>query len=139
MTLLGLTLALLHLSSSSICATAAVYSEARGESILGQQAVARVVFNRVRSPRWPNDVCTVVTQPHQFDGIARLHGTFPVDGRAWTVASGVVDLTASDADRVVRGCDAATYFVANGVRPSWTLKMKQVCVIDNHTFYKDSK
>jgi spore germination cell wall hydrolase CwlJ-like protein len=44
------------------CLAAAVYYEARGESLDGQAAVAQVVLNRARQPSFPKSVCGVVFQ-----------------------------------------------------------------------------
>jgi hypothetical protein len=48
------------------CLANVVYNEARNQSIEGQKAVAAVVINRSLDSRWPNDLCKVVKQPHQF-------------------------------------------------------------------------
>lgn len=48
------------------CLAFNIYHEARGESQLGQELVAQVTVNRMRSTRWPNTVCGVVRQPSQF-------------------------------------------------------------------------
>ena len=42
------------------CLAQAIYFEARAEPVRGQQAVAQVVLNRVFSPYYPKDVCSVV-------------------------------------------------------------------------------
>ena len=44
------------------CLAMNVYHEARGEPVLGQFAVAAVTMNRVKSARYPDDVCRVVYQ-----------------------------------------------------------------------------
>ena len=44
------------------CLADAVYFEARGEPLRGQEAVAQVVMNRVFSGFYPNNVCGVVYQ-----------------------------------------------------------------------------
>jgi hypothetical protein len=44
------------------CLTAAIYFEARGEPIIGQNMVAQVVLNRVESAYYPDTVCDVVYQ-----------------------------------------------------------------------------
>lgn len=49
-----------------ICLALTVYHEARGEPVLGQIAVIQVVQNRVKSNKFPNDICSVITQPGQF-------------------------------------------------------------------------
>ena len=44
------------------CLAAAVYFEAGTEPLAGQRAVAQVVLNRVRAPKFPASVCGVVFQ-----------------------------------------------------------------------------
>ncbi len=43
-----------------------VYAEARGESYVGQVAVASVILNRVKSPKFPNTISGVIYQPYAF-------------------------------------------------------------------------
>ena len=70
------------------CLTAAVYYEAGGEPLAGQQAVAQVVLNRLRHPAFPKTVCGVV-----FEGSNLSTGcqfSFTCDGaRARAVARGM--------------------------------------------------
>ena len=49
-----------------ICLATCVFYEARGESVDGQLAVAEVVLNRVRSNRYPDDICSVINQSRQY-------------------------------------------------------------------------
>ena len=51
------------LDEQTNCLATAVYFEARGESLEGQLAVARVVMNRAASGKYPPDWCSVVKQP----------------------------------------------------------------------------
>ena len=44
----------------------AVYAEARGESYMGQVAVAAVILNRVKSSKFPNTISGVIYQPYAF-------------------------------------------------------------------------
>ncbi len=44
------------------CLVRNVYHEARGQSALGQAAVAHVTLNRVKSPLYPDTVCGAVWQ-----------------------------------------------------------------------------
>lgn len=53
------------------CVALAVYYESRGESIRGQRAVAAVVMNRVRDPRFPDTPCEVLFQRSQFSFLNR--------------------------------------------------------------------
>lgn len=48
-----------------------VHAEARGESLEGQIAVAAVVVNRVKSPKFPNTIHDVIYEPGQFTPVER--------------------------------------------------------------------
>lgn len=62
------------------CLALAIYYEARGESLRGQRAVASVVMNRVRSPRFPDTPCKVIFQRGQFSFV---HRHLAPGGAAW--------------------------------------------------------
>ncbi|MDI3534227.1 MAG: hypothetical protein PWQ82_592 [Thermosediminibacterales bacterium] len=47
-----------------------VSGEARGEPYQGQVAVAAVILNRVRSPKFPATVAGVIYQPHAFESVS---------------------------------------------------------------------
>ncbi|MFO7318195.1 MAG: spore cortex-lytic enzyme [Limnochordia bacterium] len=46
-----------------------VAAEAQGEPFEGQVAVAAVILNRVRDPRFPNTLSGVIYQPHAFESV----------------------------------------------------------------------
>lgn len=48
------------------CLAMNVYHESRGEDLQGQYAVAHVTMNRVNHSYFPDDVCLVVWDDHQF-------------------------------------------------------------------------
>lgn len=48
----------------------AVHGEARGEPYLGKVAVAAVVMNRVRDPKFPNSIAGVIYQPGAFTAVS---------------------------------------------------------------------
>lgn len=55
------------LNSSDISLMAhAVYGEARGEPFVGQVAVAAVILNRLRDPKFPHSVPGIIYQPGAF-------------------------------------------------------------------------
>lgn len=56
--------------SSLACMALVIFSEARGESMAGKQAVAEVVATR--SIEWNKDVCSVIYQKGQFTGIRNV-------------------------------------------------------------------
>ena len=48
------------------CMALNMFFEARGEGKAGMIAVGHVTLNRVKSPKFPNSICSVVKQPGQF-------------------------------------------------------------------------
>lgn len=66
------------------CLALIVYYEARGEQLRGQRAVAEVVMNRTRSPRYPSTVCEVMFQHRQFSFVrGRERELTPRSGPVW--------------------------------------------------------
>ncbi|MBO0663578.1 cell wall hydrolase [Jiella sp. CQZ9-1] len=55
-----------NLGPAQECLARAMYFESNRTSEDGMLAVGTVVMNRVASPNYPNDVCSVVGQPSQF-------------------------------------------------------------------------
>jgi hypothetical protein len=122
------------------CLAQAVYYEARGESAEGQQAVAQVVLNRVRSPAFPKTVCAVV-----FQGASVGHGcqfSFACDGSmddrrepaAWRRAEAVA--THALGGFVMAQVGKATHFHASRLGPDWSLGMVRVAQVGLHVFYR---
>ena len=117
------------------CLATAVYFEARGESVEGQLAVARVVINRAVSLRYPPDICGVVKQPAQFSFVRR--GEFPAidtGSTAWARAQGIARLAMANVIPSV-GNDVLWYH-ATYVAPSWGRRLNFVEKIGQHIFYR---
>ena len=122
------------LSEQMNCLATAVYFEARGESVEGQLAVARVVMNRAASGRYPPDWCSVVKQPYQFSFVR--HGEFPkadTNCDAWRKAEAIAELAAANVVPSV-GPDVLWYH-ADYVNPSWGHRLNMVEKIGAHIFY----
>ncbi len=117
------------------CLATAVYFEARGESLEGQLAVARVVMNRAASGRYPSDWCSVVKQPWQFSFVR--NGQFPAvneGSAAWARAQGVARLAMAN---VVPSVDSdVLWYHATYVAPSWGRRLAVVQKIGLHLFYR---
>ncbi|MGZ8362378.1 MAG: cell wall hydrolase [Caulobacteraceae bacterium] len=122
------------------CLTAAVYYEAANEPDAGQQAVAQVVLNRVRSPAYPKSVCGVV-----FQGSERRTGcqfTFTCDGSlyrkpsvgGWARAKAVAEAALDG--RVAAGVSTATHYHASYVHPYWGPTLVKLGQIGAHIFYR---
>jgi spore germination cell wall hydrolase CwlJ-like protein len=123
------------LDAETNCLATAVYFEARGESLEGQLAVARVVINRASSGRYPPDWCSVVKQPAQFSFVR--HGEFPIADtscEAWRKAEAVAEIAAANIVPSV-GSDVLWYH-ADYVAPAWRHGLQQAEQIGAHIFYR---
>ena len=123
------------LDQQTNCLATAVYFEARGETVEGQLAVARVVMNRASSGRYPPDWCSVVKQPAQFSFVR--HGEFPyvdTNSYAWQKAEAVAELAA--ANIVPSVSNDVLWYHANYVAPTWRRSLVEVQQIGAHIFYR---
>jgi N-acetylmuramoyl-L-alanine amidase len=125
------------LDEQANCLATAVYFEARGESVEGQLAVARVVMNRAGSGKYPPDWCSVMKQPWQFSFVNPRTGQYPaVDtgSAAWARAQGVARLAMAN---VVPSVEPdVLWYHANYVAPSWGRRLNMVERIGAHIFYR---
>lgn len=120
------------------CLTDAVYYESRGEAVRGQQAVAQVVMNRLKNPRFPKTVCGVVFQRAS----AGCQFSFACDGSmrhardrdAWEEARRVAARALSGF--VLRDIGSATHYHTVDVSPGWGPKMLRVAQVGLHVFYR---
>lgn len=123
-----------ELDQAGLCLAKAVYFEARGESLEGQLAVAKVVLNRAASGVYPSDVCAVVTQKSQFSFIRR--GQFPrpnESSESWRKAVAIAHIARNGLARSVP--ENVLWYHANYVSPSWGRRLTQVTRIGTHIFY----
>ena len=119
--------------SVTLCGAMTIYHEARGEPLVGQVAVAHVVFNRMHRPDWPNTVCGVVMEEGQF--------TFE-----WTPPNSKRDFEASIilwegvlSSNTIDPTNGSCYYHAVNLRADKTVFFKQLeksVRIGNHQFYK---
>jgi spore germination cell wall hydrolase CwlJ-like protein len=119
-----------------------IWAEARGEGPGGMEAVACVVMNRARHPRWwGRDVVGVCRAKWQFScwnaGDPNLPKLLAVDCRdpqfrqAVEIATHAVGGLLPD---TTNGADS--YVDLRVARPGWADPAKQVAKIGNHTFYR---
>ena len=124
-----------QLDQESNCLATAVYFEARGESVDGQLAVARVVMNRAASGKYPPSWCATIKQPSQFSFVR--NGQFPAvnsNSDAWRKAEAVARLAA--ANIVPSVSTDVLWYHANYVAPSWRRNLTQAQKIGQHIFYR---
>jgi len=124
------------------CLATAIYFEARGESTLGQKAVAEVVVARTRVPGRPRTICGVV-----YEGSHRKTGcqfSFTCDGvadrvrdrDAWRQATRIAANVMRTGGKVNPVAGGATFYHADYVSPSWASRMIKVAEIGTHIFYR---
>lgn len=123
------------------CLAKAVYFEARGESVSGQRAVARVILNRVDSKAYPNTICGVVFQNHtrrnacQFSFACDGHADVVREKQAWKRAQTVARDTVEGRD-IPGSVLTATHYHATSVKPRWASKLIRLSKIGSHIFYQ---
>jgi spore germination cell wall hydrolase CwlJ-like protein len=122
------------------CLAQAIYYEARGESELGQVAVAEVVVNRARSGHFPGKFCDVI-----YEGSWRSTGcqfTFTCDGSLRNKPRGIAWAQARDiAAQVMMGVNRplthdATHYHTGEVSPVWSASLVETTRIGAHIFYR---
>lgn len=128
------------MSDSLQCLQRNIYWEARNQSITGQVLVAWTTLNRTDDPRWPNTVCDVVYQSHQFSwtiggNTGNVHA--PGEAEVWQTAGQVARATwiswVTDAHDPSGG---ATHFHTRWITPSWSHHLQVTRQEQDHVFYK---
>lgn len=116
------------LTNDEQCLAMTIYYESRGEILAGQYAVADVVLNRVESDRYPNDVCSVITQRNQFHFVPRV----PRSNEYWQRSVELArDILSND---TFRGITEGSLFFQRSPRvPPYA--NERVITIGNHSFF----
>ena len=117
------------------CMAVAIYFEARGEPIDGQMLVAKTIINRVADERWPDTVCEVVKQPHQFSFYSDGKSDTPRDAEAYATALEVAAVALSG-DHLWSG---PLYYHTLDVRPVWRHALQPIGVVGSHIFYGNTR
>jgi spore germination cell wall hydrolase CwlJ-like protein len=124
------------------CLADAVYFEARGEPLRGQQAVAQVVMNRVFSGYYPNNVCGVVYQNAgrylacQFTFACEHKNLDRIEEPDMWVQAKQIAKDTLDGKIWLPDIGHATHYHAYWVRPSWVHEMTKLYKLGVHTFYR---
>jgi spore germination cell wall hydrolase CwlJ-like protein len=123
------------------CLTRAIYYEASGEPRAGKIAVANVVINRLKDPRYPKTVCEVVYQRAVVNGVliyqfswAAFKELFQPNNKVWQESQDIAlqVLTEGQPDDIIRRTNAM-FFHSIDVNPGW--RLKKVIQIGRHIFY----
>ena len=125
------------------CLADALYFEARGESVVGQFAVAEVIVNRANSSKFPDTVCGVVNQGTNKNRY-KCQFTYMCDGliesiddkASYARAGKIASMTLWDVK--INLTNGALYYHAKSVNPSWAKKLVRTGIIGDHKFYSDN-
>lgn len=120
-----------------------LWGEARGEGELGMQAVACVVMNRARNPRWwGRDVATVCLAPQQFScasatdpNLSKLLAVTAADP-AFRDDLAIADEALAGALRDIT--NRADHYLVSSIqdRTAWAKGRRPVAVIGRHSFFR---
>ena len=151
------------LENALICLALNIYHEARDQPVLGMQAVAEVVLNRVEDKRFPDTVCEVVTEgPKRESWRTRKNKKLANHKRVYYPVRNKCQFSwycdgKSDAVRGMKGWEdagLAAYLVYHGYgedrvygakyyyahasirKPTWAKSMKVTAVLRGHTYLK---
>ena len=126
------------------CLAKNIYYESAHESYEGKLAVAQVTMNRVNSPQYPKDICSVVYQKTtdqnlrticQFSWTCMVKELVVKDKYAWEESVMIAKRALTEPflhDTIAES--NALYYHAVYVKPGWN-KTKVVKQIGNHIFY----
>lgn len=122
------------MSTALMCLAMNVYHEARSENMMGKYAVAHVVMNRVEHKRFPNKVCGVVKQRHQFSWYWDGKSDTPTEPYAWAEAQMIAhDVLSGVAPDITKG---ALFYHATYVSPYWAKQFTKTVTYGQHIFYR---
>lgn len=133
------------------CLALNIYFESRNQSKLGKYGVAEVVLNRVKSEKYPNDICSVVYQAKtymnaagvvypkrnmcQFSWYCDGKSDIPKDTKMWVEALKIsVNILGQPATDITEG---SLFYHSIAVNPYWAKSLTRVVRIDDHIFYKE--
>jgi spore germination cell wall hydrolase CwlJ-like protein len=114
------------------CLAEAIYFEATAAAE-SQRAVAHVIVNRARDPRFPRSVCGVVRQGCQFSYRCSGKSLALRDPAKRAGAVEAADAVLSGAPDPTRG---ALFFHSAAVRPGWFASRPRVGAIGGNVFYR---
>lgn len=129
--------------------TKTLWMEARGEPEEGIQAVACVIYNRYKSNKWYSrrwgvrSLANVCLKNAQFscwnagDQCDTKLKSADTNSEVWHTCEKYARMASEGAlADIVDGADHY-YAISLRKKPAWAKKMKVICQIGNHRFYKD--
>lgn len=121
---------------SIICLAKNIYFEASNQSYIGQQAVAWVTLNRVKSGEYPNNICDVVFQYKQFSWTIDGKHRTPRNAKKFSVALAAAIHVYNNYGRVEDPTRGATMYHTVYIVPYWHHDYKPTVIIGDHIFLR---
>jgi hypothetical protein len=119
------------------CMVQNVYFEAGVEGTQGRLAVAMVTLERVKDPRYPNNICDVVYENKQFSWYWDGKPDRPQNMKAYEeirmLVGAILDADAAFVDPTYD----STHYHANYVKPYWKDYMVYKATVETHIFYRE--
>jgi len=127
-----------------LCLALNDYWEARGESTRGRVAVAQVVLNRARDPRFPNSICGVVTQNPsgktgscQFSWYCDGRSDHPTNAAAWRQSVLLAKSLLTRNNAISDLTHGALWYHNRDVDPGWAGRLAFATRVGDHYFYRE--
>jgi spore germination cell wall hydrolase CwlJ-like protein len=114
-----------------MCLALVIYHEARSEPEVAQRAVAHVVLNRTRDPRWPSQVCEVVRDQTQF----QFKMVEPMEKQAWSKALKIASNVLSNKDK--DPTNGALWFHGKHQKKIWSMRLEAINLPGYHVFWRE--
>lgn len=106
-----------------------VNGEARGEPYEGQVAVAAVILNRVKSPKFPNTIASVIYQKSQFSCVTDGQFNEPIEENSTVYKAAQEAMNGSDPT------NGALYFYnPSKTKSKWLFSLPTTMTIGKHVF-----
>ena len=132
------------------CLALNVYHESRSESELGKIAVTHVVFNRMKSEKYPDTACKVIKKAKYEAGKPKKNACHfswycdgkadtPLDKAAWDESISVVYRAYVIYQLGTDVTSGSIMYHAKYVKPYWRSAYKRITTIDTHIFYGEKK
>jgi len=115
------------------CLARNIYFEARNQPIEGQEAVAHVTLNRLKSGKHGDSICKVVYQPYAFSWTLKAK-TRMNEIKAENLAREIAFNTLLG--KTKDPTNGATHYHATYVTPYWSKKLEKKVKISSHVFYE---
>lgn len=124
------------------CLAMNIYKEAGHEAFEGKVAVAQVTLNRADNPKFPKDICKVVTQKNvimdkvvcQFSWYCEGMNAKKPNDKAYDESYAVAKKVLLEGFRL-DSLNDALYYHAVYVKPQWPYE--RITQIGNHIFYRN--